>query len=104
MANPARSEVALKVGDNDYTLKFSTNSICELEDRLDKGLNEIVRNMERVATVRALLWAGLRHHHPEVTIAGAGEMIDSAGVGPITDAIGRALTAAFPPASQDPNA
>lgn len=90
------------MADAEYTLKFSTNAICELEERLDKGLNTIIANMERVATVRALLWAGLRAHHPDVTIATAGELIDLAGVAPVTEAIGKALTAAFPKVS-DPN-
>lgn len=103
MANPARGEVAFKVDDTEYTLKFSTNAICELEDRLDKGLNTIVGNMERVTTVRALLWAGLRAHHPEVTIGSTGEIIDRAGIATITEAIGKALAAAFPKVEPGPN-
>lgn len=103
MANPARGEVALRAAETDYTIKFSTNAICEVEDRLDKGLNTIIANMERVTTVRALLWAGLRAHHPDMTLAGAGEIIDRVGMAPVTEAIGKALTAAFPSQSQDPN-
>lgn len=101
MANPARGEVALAVADTEYTLKFSTNAICELEDRLDKGLNVIVANMERLTTVRALLWAGLRAKHPDVTITQAGEMIDRIGMAQATEVIGKALTAAFPPSEAD---
>jgi hypothetical protein len=106
MANPARGEVGFKAGDAVYTLKFSTNAICELEDHLDKGLNTIVANMERLTTVRALLWAGMRAHHPDVTLKQAGEMIDRVGMAPATEAIGKALTAAFPPATEGeaPNA
>ncbi|WP_396190307.1 GTA-gp10 family protein [Flavobacterium sp.] len=101
MANPARGEVALAVADTEYTLKFSTNAICELEDRLDKGLNLIVANMERLTTVRALLWAGLRAKHPDVTITQAGEIIDRIGMAQATEVIGKALTAAFPPNEAD---
>ena len=100
MANPARGEVAFRVADTDYNLKYSTNAICELEDYLDKGLNTIVANMERLTTVRALLWAGMRAHHPEVTLKQAGDMIDRVGMAPATEAIGKALTAAFPPATE----
>lgn len=100
MANPHRGEVAFKVADAEYTLKFSTNAICELEERLDKGLNVIVANMERLTTVRALLWAGLRAKHPEVTIQQAGEMIDRSGMAAATEIIGKALTAAFPPVDE----
>lgn len=97
MANPARGEITFKVADTEYTLKFSTNAICELEDRLDKGLNTIVANMERLSTVRALLWAGLRAKHPEVTIQQAGEIIDRCGMAEATEIIGKALSVAFSP-------
>lgn len=101
MANPARGEVAFTVADTEYTLKYSTNAICELEERLDKGLNVIVANMERLTTVRALLWAGLRAKHPDVTIQQAGELIDKVGMAQATEVIGKALTTAFPPAKDD---
>lgn len=97
MANPHRGEVTFKVADAEYTLVFSTNAICELEERLDKGLNAIVANMERLTTVRAMLWAGLRAKHPDITITKAGEMIDACGMLVATDVIGKALHAAFPP-------
>lgn len=96
MANPHKSEVAFKVGDTEYTLKFSTNAICELEERLDKGLNTIVSNMERLTTVRAMLWAGLQSKHDSITLQKAGEIIDQCGMPAATEAIGRALNAAFP--------
>lgn len=103
MANPARGEVALRVGDEDFILKFSTNAICQVEERLDKGLNTIIANMERVTTVRALLWAGLLAHRPDTSIGQAGEIIDRAGMAPVTEALGKALALAFPKAEQDPN-
>lgn len=105
MANPALGEVAFKAADAEYTLKFSTNAICELEERLDKGLNTIVANMERLTTVRALLWAGLRAHHPSVTIQQAGEILDGCSMAYATETIGKALTMAFPAKKEaaDPN-
>ena len=96
MANPHRGEVAFKAGDADFTLVYSTNAICELEDALNRGLNAIVADIEKLSTVRALLWAGLRTRHPDTTMAGAGEIIDKTGVAAATEAIGRALNAAFP--------
>lgn len=97
MANPHRGEVTFKAADTEYTLVFSTNAICELEELLDKGLNAIVANMERLMTVRAMLWAGLRTKHPDITIAKAGELIDTCGMLVATDVIDKALQAAFPP-------
>lgn len=103
MANPARGEVALKVGDLDYTLKFSTNAICELEDHLNRGLNEIVSDLERLSVVRALLWAGLRSNHPELTLKMAGDIIDKCGMPAAVDHVGTALRLAFPPETGSPN-
>lgn len=97
MANPARGEVAFTVADTEYTLKYSTNAICELEDRLNAGLNTIVGHMDRLSTVRGMLWAGLRAKHPDITIQQAGEIIDKCGMIAATEVIGKALKAAFPP-------
>lgn len=104
MANPHRGEVAFEVGSTVYTLVFSTNAICELENLLDRGLNVIVMSMDRLATVRALLWAGLRARHSGVSLEQAGEIIDLCGMAAATEAIGRALSAAFPAADKDATA
>lgn len=42
MANRNRGEMEVKLGDRIYTLKASFEAICELEDRLDKGLPELL--------------------------------------------------------------
>lgn len=105
MVNPALGEVAFKVADATYTLKFSTNAICELEDHIGKGLNVIVSDLERVSTVRAMLWAALRSKHSDVSLKQAGEIIDRAGMPATVEAISNALRAGFPPATgDDPNA
>ena len=65
MANPARGEVAFRVADEDYVLKFTTNAICKVEKELEEGLNSILQNMQRVTTVRALLWAGQQRATPQ---------------------------------------
>jgi hypothetical protein len=105
MANPLRGEVAFTVADVEYTLKFSTNAICELEQLQNKGLNEIVGDLERVSTVRAMLWAALRAKHSDITLKGAGEIMDRAGMPATVEAISNALRAGFPPPTgDDPNA
>lgn len=101
MANPHRGEVVFKAADAEYTLVFSTNSICELEELLNSGLNTIVANMERLTTVRALLWAGLHSKHPEISLKKAGDIIDVCGMAAATEAVGRALNAAFPKPEKD---
>lgn len=106
MANPARGEVAFRVEDEDYVLKFTTNAICKVEKELEEGLNSIVQNMQRVTTIRALLWAGLHFYRPNLTVPQTGDIIDRVGLGQATEAVGKALTAAFPIATEGdaPNA
>lgn len=96
MANPAKGEVAFKVADAEYTLKFSTNAICEMEEAVSKGLNSILQNMERLSYVRALLWAALRAKHPDISLAATGEIIDRAGMKSTTDAVGKAIAIYLP--------
>lgn len=98
MANPHRGEVSFKTPDAEYTLVLSTNALCELETETGKSVPAIVGDMERVSTLRALLWASLRTRQPEISIAQAGEIIDRAGIVNTTEAITRALNAAFPKA------
>lgn len=96
MANPNRGEVSLVAGETTFTLVFTINSVCELEDVLEKGINEIVADMGKVKTIRALLWAGLRHHHP-MTLEEAGDLMQKAGAAATGAAINKAVTLAFPP-------
>jgi hypothetical protein len=101
MPNPHKGEAAFEVDGVVYTLRLSTNAICELETAMDKGLDAIVGNMARLSTVRGLLWAALRDHHPEITMAGAGILIDKAGMAAAMNAVTAALTAAFPPKTDE---
>jgi hypothetical protein len=84
------------VGETDYTLRLSVNAIAEAEGLLDKGVNEIIQSLDRVTTLRALLWAGLLEHHPKLTLFAAGELIGEAGADVIGEKLGEALKAAFP--------
>lgn len=94
MANPHRGEVALTAGGKVYTLTFDINAVCELEEALGKGVSEIVSDMSRVSTVRAVLWAGLRHHH-KVTLEEAGDIMHTAGAAATAQAINKAMGLAF---------
>ena len=95
MANPHRGQVDLVAGEKTYTLAYTINSVCELEEKLDKPLSTIVSNMGRLSVVRAVLWAGLLHHH-KVSMDEAGSIMDEAGAAETMAAINKAVTAAFP--------
>ena len=100
MANRHKGQADLTVGDKTYTLVFDINSLCEVEYILDKPTDAILRSLVRsppVHVVRALMWGGLRTHHPEIDLLGAGQIIEKiGGAGPALDALGEAMKASFP--------
>lgn len=101
MANSHRGSVALQAGDRAYTMSFSVNALCELEDHLGQPVAKIAAGMNnpedvRLTTVRALVWAGLRDHHPETDMKAAGEIASEAGIPACMDAVGKAFALAFP--------
>lgn len=100
MSNRERGEVDLVAGDKTYTLRMSINAVAEIEELLDKGINEIVALVRdpkdfRIGTWRALLWGALREFH-NVSLAEAGEIMGAAGVDVIVARMGEAMAAAFP--------
>lgn len=114
MANPHKGEVDFEITNTDgaaqtYTLRFSANALCELEDVLDMGINVIATQLSdvkdlRLKTVRAVFWAGLRDHHPGVTLREAGEIVTSMTLPVALEVVAKAFTAAFPepPTKADP--
>lgn len=123
MANPLKGDVEFMVGGKTYILRLSVNAICELEEKLQRGFmtvaDEILKwsppmdakgnllpevpaaaikriGAMKMGTIRAILWAALRDHHPEVTLVQVGEMIaEIGGLGGGMNLVSRALVAAF---------
>jgi hypothetical protein len=104
MANPHKGDIELQAGEQTYTLRYSVDAICELEDRLDKSFPVIAMEMtdpvkRRLSVVREVLRAGLREHHPDISLKEAGELLVAAGGAPLVLAkIDQAFMAAFPQA------
>lgn len=101
MANPVKGEVAFEAAGRPYTLSFSVNALCELEEALGLSVARISEvmgddNSVSLRNVRALVWAGLRDHHPEVTQVEAGRLIDAVGIAEAVGLVGRAFMLAFP--------
>jgi hypothetical protein len=100
MANRHAGEADIVAGGKTYTLVFDINSLCEVEYILDKSTDQILRSLVTVPpvhVVRALLWGGLRTHHPEMDLIAAGRIIEQiGGVGPALDMLGEAMKASFP--------
>lgn len=101
MANPQKGEVEFDAGGQKWTLAFSVNALCELEDELGMGVNEIAEQMGdvkkmRIKFMRAVLWAGLRDHHPEIDLKTAGELIRELSFAKSMETIGQGFALAFP--------
>jgi hypothetical protein len=88
MANPHKGELRLVAGDRSYTLRLTTNACVEVED-LAKGrtIRQIFLGVATgsIRDIRLLVWAALRHHHPDVAtdhpenLKAIGALLDSWG-------------------------
>lgn len=109
MANKERGEIALDVKGRSYTLRLDMNALCELESALSTGGKEVtfhqaLRMVERqhLGATRALLWAGLRAHHPDLTIVDVGNlMLEMGGIQDIEAQLKAAVEASMPTKSDE---
>lgn len=100
MANPHQGETSIEIGGTLYTLKLSTNALCEVEDATGRSISTL-NYVGSLRDIRALFWGALRGAHPKVTLADAGKMMDVAGVKAVSAAVGKAIALAFPPEAGD---
>jgi len=95
MANTFKGEIALTHGGKSYKMTLDFNAMCDFETETGKNALIVLEGMETgniTAThMRALMWAGLRQHHPDMTLPLAGKIL--AGN---VDAVARASAAASP--------
>jgi hypothetical protein len=96
MVNPLRGEVELQTEAKTYVLRLSVNAVVEVEDLLGKSIGEVIASIERIGTLRALLWGALREFQPSVSIFDAGDLIGELGAEAVGAKIGEALKLAFP--------
>lgn len=65
--------------DKKRNLKFNFNAICNFEEATGKSIASLGETKEfKMSDLRALLWAGLVHEDPDLTIEEAGELFDYA--------------------------
>lgn len=102
MPNPHKGEVELAVGEARYTLRFSIDAICRLEEATGLGLPLLAVKMSNPATmsimlVRHALHAALFDAHPGFDLKMAGDLIVPAGgMIKVIEKITEAMAAAFP--------
>lgn len=61
--------------DKERHLRFSVNALSDLEQILGTGLGAAFGAGLVFTTIRAALWAGLRHEDADLTVLGVGDLI-----------------------------
>ena len=98
MANRFLGEIAIAAGEGkSYSLRLDFNAMCEFEEATGRNALEALSAMESgkgaMLEMRALMWAALRRHHPDVTLAEAGDLLSN-NVDALVDLIEAATPAA----------
>lgn len=100
MSKPMVAEVGVEVGKKVWTLRLDMNALAEFEEATGQNALGAIETFEQgevsIVKLRHLIWASLKYHHPDVTLAQAGDVISQD-----PDALGRAL-ASFMPKADDP--
>ena len=108
MANPFRGEASFDIEGKAFRVRFSWNAAAEYEEAAGKALSDALLDIAReklsARSLRAMLWAGLQEHHPDVTLRQAGEMIDAMGRAEAQRVMGVALRYFFPELDPDDQA
>lgn len=97
MANPLRGEVGFEADGKSYTLRFGTNELVSLEQRLGvkaRQFGEVLADAS-FEQVRAIFTIGLQRHHNGTTDEAAGDVMDAIGLQEVAGLIKRAIEASF---------
>lgn len=103
MANKLLGEAGFTLDGVDYTLRYDTEAILEIEDRLDTDLFSLITTLQaaeasrkpvKIGTMATILQCGLLAHHRGITRAEAADMLLSGEEAQA--AIGEALSRAMP--------
>jgi hypothetical protein len=89
MANIERGEVKIML-DKERTIKFTLNTLIEVEDALGHPLAELGDKIS-IRAMRTLLTAGLRHEDKELTEEYVGELITMDNMKEVQEALAKAM-------------
>jgi hypothetical protein len=92
----ATGEVGFEADGKRYTLCFSVNAICELEDALDISFEEIRTFKKKTKLGRAMFWAAMTDNHPDLTLKDAGKIMAAVGDTRSSELVMQAFSLAFP--------
>ncbi|MGI6691159.1 MAG: hypothetical protein GX916_10105 [Clostridiales bacterium] len=63
-----------EAGNKSYELRYTINSIADLEEQTKRPFSEIFK-LGEFSAMRALFWAGLIDSNPKLTIRAAGQIL-----------------------------
>lgn len=81
--------VTIELGGKERHLKYDLNSLAEIGERLNitVKLNSFAEDLMSTplnpSALRVLLWAGLRHEDPDLTVEQAGAWVDLDNIGEV---------------------
>lgn len=82
MTRRGEGEATFQADGKTWRLRFDFNAMADFEAETGKRIFDVLEGMEEGAAksasasdVRALFWAMLREHHPDVTLRDAGRMV-----------------------------
>ncbi len=93
--------------DRPRSILFDMNALAELDQQIDESpfsyIAKAGRDLQhgRVNVLRVLLWAGLIHEDPKLTITGAGKLINFDNLEEVGTAIVKALQEHLPDSKEE---
>lgn len=85
------------------TLVVDFEALAQAEDAADLPVGDILQSLTsrpRMKVLRAVVFGALHEKHPEIGLAEVGDLLLSSDAAVLTDALGKAVSGAFPQASQ----
>jgi hypothetical protein len=103
--NDIKTKGAKIMLDKERTVIFDLNSLVEIEDKFDAGIDDVMEKLEnkdskKMATLRFLLWVGLIHEDESLTEKQVGSLITMENMGEIFGALVGAFTSSMPSKQQ----
>jgi hypothetical protein len=99
MGKPVKGEVRLKYRGKNLTLVLDFNALCDFEAVVGETAQTRLACLENgtaaFGDMRALLWAMLQSHHPDMSLKDAGKVIGE-GMAEVSGALQAAFIAALP--------
>ena len=92
--------------DKERTLKYDLNSFIELEElygSIEGALKEMEKGTGQMKAVRAVLWAGLLHEDPSLTVKSVGAMLSLRNLDAVSQTLSAAIEAALPKGTDTKN-